>query len=258
MPGGIAYNTNSMQTTNIITSKIIHHSAPAKKISMAPVAYGNKSIITNSNSTDKDITVSGILDAKGSIVNMDTLEDTFKTFLVGEDGNLDIEHASGTRRYIATPEVVNVVRDEGLAWAEFTVRFACAQPYGVDVSATSIASITGHTTPTRLIPMALVGSAEYQFPILELTLVSGTQLTNGTISIGNNSNGQVANITRNWAASDVLRIDPFNQMVTVNNVEVFFTGAIPMFKTGSQNMTYSDNFLTRSVNFLVTEFGRWQ
>jgi len=262
MPGGIALNGNSLQTTGIsqiITSNIDHHSMPKKNISMAALAYGNRSKITNSNYVDKQITISGTLAAtNGSIITMDALEDTFKSYLVGTDGNLDIEHGSSTRRYLATPEVVKIDRNGGLAFGTFEVTFTCSRPFGIDLTATQLDLTTGHTAATRLIPIAIVGSAEYQFPLVKITLVSGTQLTNGTISIGNNANGQTLNITSpTWAAGDVLEIDPYESIVKINSVEVPFTGAFPSFKSGTQFMTYTDTFLTRSVNFDISQYGYW-
>lgn len=257
MAGAIAYNTNSLQTAGIITSEIDHHSAPDNDVTLLAIAFASRNKAINNNVSGKTITIAGKLVA-ASASAMDTLEDTFKGYLVGREKNLDIEHASGTRRYIVTPAAVRVERPGGLSYADFMAKFLCSSPFGVDLAATVLDNTTGYTSATRNIAVTFVGSAEHQHPIIRITLNSGTQLSNGTISIGNNSNGQVLQITRNWVVGDVITIDTYEMLVKVNNVEVVFAGAVPIFETGAQTITYADTFLTRSVDHYVEQYGRWQ
>jgi hypothetical protein len=78
-----------------------------------------------------------------------------------------------------------------------------------------------------------LGTAPWQQPIVTVTLGTITAGgTGGTIQIGNNANGQAVVITRNWLAGDVLMVDSYNKIITVNGLEVDFTGAFPEFAPG--------------------------
>lgn len=257
MAGAISYNTNSLQTSSIVTSEIDHHSAPDNDVTLLAIAFASRNKAILNNYSGKTISIEGTLVA-ASISAMDTLEDTFKGYLVGREKNLDIEHATGTRRYIVTPTSVRVDRPGGLNYGNFFAKFLCSSPFGVDIALTTLDTTTGYTSATRNIAVTMVGSAEFQYPIIAITLNSGTQLSNGTVSIGNNSNGQVLQINRNWVAGDVITVDTYENLVKVNNVEVPFTGAIPVFGPGAQTITYADTFLTRNVDFAISQYGRWQ
>lgn len=254
--GAISYDSYDMQTASVITGSVKHHSMGIKDIKKAVVANGNRSVYLGPNFVEKSITITGQLVA-ASISAMDTLEDTFKTHLVGKDRNLDIEHAGGTRRYTATPASVDVDRPGDLNWGNFTVIFDCASPFGISTSANTLDTVTAHTTATLTSAIDFEGSAEYQYPIFELTLNSGTQLTGQSITIGNGLNGQLLTITRDWAAADVLVIDTKESMVTVNGNEAAFTGALPIFENGTGSYTYEDTFLTRNVDIDVTQYRHW-
>lgn len=253
----LSYNSNNLQTANIITQDIDHHSGGKRDINMLPIAGGNRSKITGSNTASKIITLRGQLVAD-SIAAMDDLEDTFKGYFVGKNKNLDISHGSGTRRYVVTPREPNVERPGGLMYANFSIDLLSASAFGVDTSLTALASGSGVTTTPVNWSITLGGSAEYQYPVITVTLVSGTQLTNRTMNIGNNSNGMVCSINRAWVAGDVVVIDPLaDEPVTVNGLPAAFTGSIPIFEKGAGAVTYSDTFLTRSVTYDISQYRYW-
>lgn len=252
----ITYNSNDLQTTAIITEDIDYDGGAKRNVSLQAIANANKSKATNSDAPSKSIIVSGTLFATSPSA-LDDLVDTFKGYFGGLEKNLDIGHGSGIRRFIATPHEPIIKRKNGTNWATFTIQFDCSSAYGSDTTTTSLATGTGVTTSTANWAINCGGSAEYQYPVITVTLSSGTQLTNQTIYIGNNSNGQVCTIKRNWVASDVLVVDAANQIVTVNGVEVEFSGSIPIFDKGAGAVTYADTFLTRSVNYSIIHTRQW-
>lgn len=252
----ISFNGNSLQTSTIITSDIDHHDLATKNVSIFPVAHGNKSKITFTNHPSRKIVVAGKL-VESSNAALDTLIDTFKGYLVGTDKNLDIAYAGSTRRYIATVTGAKLPRPGGLAWGDFEIQFTCSIPFGVDTSLTTLLTVTAHTGSPKTDAVTIGGNAEYQYPILTLTLNSGTGLSAATITVGNDQNGQEVSITRNWAAADVLVVDPYNDLVTVNDDEVDFEGALTSFNPGAANFTYADTFLTRSVTYTLKQYRYW-
>jgi len=253
----LQFNSNVLQTSNIITEEIDHHSGGDRKINLLSIARGNRSKITGINTPSKTITLRGTLVADTPAL-MDDLEDTFKGYLVGKDKYLDIPHGTGTRRYTATPTAPKIERPGGLSYGKFTAQFICSNPFGMDTSSTSLATGSSITTTPNNWSITVGGSAEYQYPIITVTLVSGTQFTNQSMSIGNNSNGQVCIIMRTWLASDVVVIDPLaDEPVTVNGLPVEFSGSIPIFEKGAGAVAYADTFLTRSVNYTIGQYKYW-
>ena len=252
---GLLIDTNDLNTTNIVVSDIDHSSSPEKSFDLYAIAHANKSHIPFYEYESKQIRLRGSLNAS-SIVAMDTLIDTFKGYFKGKDKNLDIEHGGSWRRYVVTPAVVDVKRPGGLAYATFDIRLACGLPFGMDTSLTTLATATITSTPVNT-AITVGGNADVQFPLITATLTSGTGLTSASVSIGNNANGQVATITRSWTAGDVLYIDPYNQIVTVNDVEVYFTGSLPIFETGTGAVSWTDTFTTRSVSLDVKQYRYW-
>lgn len=256
MPGGITYNSNSLQTSSIVTSEIEHHSSPAFKLTKAAIAHANRTSIMFGDYPDKTIRIDGMLVSTTGIAGMDALEDTFKSYLVGIEKNLDIEHNGSTRRYIATPTAISVERPGGLDWARFVVTFFCSLPFGTNTTTTSLTNQTSQTTGSASYPITVGGTFPYQAPIITVTYSAISGGTGKTVRIGNNDTGQQITITRDWIATDVLEVDVANSMVKVNGIEVEFSGAFPEFAPGSGTLTYSDDFTTSRTYSLVANHYR--
>lgn len=255
---GPSYNSNSLATSQIIISDIDYHDASPRDLKAYPIANSPRSKVTNPGlAPSKIITMKGQIMAS-TISAMDDFEDTFKGYFVGTGKNLDIPHGSGTRRFIATPYPPEVKRPGGLNWANVTLKFFCEYGYGVDTSSTSLATGSGVTTSSASWDITVGGSAEWQYPIITVTIVSGTVMTNKTVSIGNNINGMVCSITRTWSNGDVIVINPLGDTpVTVNGSEVEFDGSIPIFAKGAGTVTYADGFTTRSVSYSISQYRYW-
>ena len=242
---------NSLDTANIVPA-VIDDSSPAQKsFDIYEVAHANRSHIPFYNYKSKSIRIKGSLNHT-SIANMDTLIDTFNGYFVGKGKTLDVIKSGGTRRYYGTAQAVSIDRPGGLMYAEFDVNFIATIPFGYDTTATSLASETGVTASPHNVNITVIGNAEFQYPVITVTLNSGTGLTSASMSIGNNANGQVATITRTWLAGDVVVIDPYNQIVTVNDDPTYFEGSLPIFETGAGAVT-----LTRDFDIDVDQVGFW-
>lgn len=92
------------------------------------------------------------------------------------------------------------------------------------------------------------GTAPLQQPIITLQYTAGT-LGAGTVSIGNNGNGQQITVTRTWVLNDILIVDVPNKICYVNNVEVDFVGAFPEFAPGVGVLGYSTSVPTSGQLF---------
>jgi len=257
MSTAIAFNTNDLQTAIIETADIDHESTAERKFSIFEIANSNTNTIPYEYYPKKIIPIAGQVNGAG-IVDLDGKLDTFRGYFLGTDKNLDIGYGGGTRRYIATATKVGIKRPGGLSFALFSIEFTC-KPFGMSTSSTNAVSATGRTLGTYNDAHTFLGNAPYQSPIYTYTLTAVTGGTAKTVSFGNLNTGQQINITRTWANSDVVVIDtnPLTASVKVNGNVVAFTGAFPTFAKGSQTLTYSDNFTTRTFNIAVPYYPRF-
>jgi hypothetical protein len=247
-PGtAISYNSNSLQTVNILTSDIDHHSHPEFVANVMGLAHTNGSALPYSNYPKKIIPIEGKLISSSTLTSLDQLEDTFKGYLTARNANLDIGYAGSTRRYkcIAVTKVA-IQRPQELWTSKFSVEFTC-QPFGTDTNASTLLSVSGRTAASYSDSITLAGTAPFQLPITTITYTAvGGSPVAGTVSLGNAGTGQQIYITRTWTTGDVLVIDSTTFTVTVNGVAVNATGAFPAFFVGSGTLFYSDTFATRT------------
>ena len=250
MSVNVAFAGNSLQTSSILTSNITVSDIPTKQAQLYPIAHGNLSRIPFVNYPSRTIKIDGKL-IGGSVAGMDALLDTFKSYLTGQDQNLDIDWNGSTRRFTATVNSTTITRPNQLGWANFVVEFVCTNPFGQDTSTTTALSASGRTLGSYSDAYTFLGTAPYQYPITTVTLTAVTGGTSASMIIGNAGNGQAITVNRTWAAADVLVIDGTQKTVTVNGLPVNFTGAFPEFPPGAQTISYTDTFATRTFTISV-------
>lgn len=249
----ISFDSNSLQTANIITSDIDHESHPAINAQIAQIAHANQSVMPFRTNPNKIIRISGKI-SDSSIANLDSRLDTFRSYFTGQDKNLDIGYNGTTRRYIATATDVQIARPNGLMYAEFSIEFTCLQPYGQDTTTQTALNATGRTLNAYTDAYTFLGTALWQRPIVTITLTAVTGGTSQSMTFSNNVTGQTITINRTWSAGDVVVIDATQKTVTVNGNNVAFTGAFPEFSPGAQTLSYTDSFTTRTFNINVVYY----
>ena len=254
----ITFDSNDLQTASILTESIEHSSIPTKDVKLYALAHANKSVIPHVSYPSKRIRISGTLIA-ASIVAMDALEDTFKSYFRGTDKNLDIGHNSGTRRYIATVNGMSIDRPGGLQYAKFNIEFVCTDPFGRNTSTSSALSADNRTLASYDDDdYVFLGTAPFQLPVITILYDAISGGTAKTVSYGNGDTGQTISITRTWVAGETLVIDTFNRTVMVDSVEVDFTGAFPIFEPGASSLIYTDDFTTsRTFDIDVDYYPRY-
>lgn len=256
MARAISFNSNDLQTSSILTAVISIESWPTRLLNVSSIAHGNKSIISGSIFPSKQGFIKGKIVGSG-INDTDSKIDTFKKYFNGIEKNLDIDYNGTTRRFIATASSVNIDRPEGLSYADFEVTFIINKPFSSDTSLTNAITASARTLATYSDSYTFLGTAERQSPIftVEYTAISGG--TAKTVSIGNANTGQQLSVTRNWATNDVLIINTQDLSVTVNGIDIDFSGAFPDFELGAQTIDYSDNFTSRTFDYDVQYYKRY-
>lgn len=250
MATGLTYDSNSLQTANIVTEDIDHFDLPAKDAKAYGLAHANRSKIPFVSYPSKIIKITGTL-SDTSISAVDTLVDTFKGYFIGQDKNLDIDYAGSTRRYIATVNSISIKRPGGLAWATFEVEFICTLPFGETTANTTILNVSGRTNSSYSDNYTFAGNAPTQWPVFTVTYTALSANATDTVIIANDTTGQAISVTRAWLVNDVLEIDVVNKTVKVNGTPVDFSGAFPEFAPGAQTIDYSDTFISRTFSYNI-------
>lgn len=251
MATAVSFDTNSVQTATIITSTIDHESIPEKDAKMYALAHANKSVLPLVNYPRRVIRQAGVL--KGtSVANLDALVDTFKSYFLKTNANLDVGYGGSTRRYVATVNRLTIDRPKGLTTADFSIEYWCTNPFGANTSATTANTASAVTTQTANYAHTYLGTAPFQLPIITITINSGTGL-DGYLSVKDSVTGQgILIVGQTFVAADVVVIDTVNRKVTKNGTEIDFIGAFPEEAPGSRTLVYADGFTTRSYNITVS------
>jgi phage-related protein len=253
MSVNVSFDGNSLQTANIVSNTIQHAGLPTKRAQSYALSHANASKIPFVEYPTKPISITGTL-VSDNVADMDALIDTFNSYFINQDANLDIDYNGGTRRYIATATNMELDRPGNLAWANFTVTFTCSQPFGQNTTTSTALSASGRTSSNYNDNFTFVGSAPVQQVVATITLASVTDASGGHIIFGNQATGQQITIQRTWSAADVLVIDCAAKTVTVNGTAVEFSGAFPLFVPGAQTLTYLDNLTARNFSISVVYY----
>lgn len=233
-----------------------------KSLSSAVLAYMNKTKVTQGFFTDRKVVVSCLIQ-KTTQTELETAFEALWPIISGTEGALVVTEAGVQRQYTATWSDF-ALKSVGKAWASFDLIFTCSDTYGYDTAATTLIDQSGITTQPNTLTMAdVLGSAEWQVPIITLFISALTGGTNATVTVGNPATAQTISITRNWTAADQVEIDCQNRTVKVNGTLVAFTGAFPEYNplalttAGQSKVTVTDTLTTRTLRVLVTYYKRW-
>jgi len=232
MSSQITYNSFNLQSSTIITEKILHTSAPKNDFNSQNKARRDGSYLLSNYWSSKAISAQGTI-IGSSVSNLDTLIDELKQNLAGENLNLDIGYAGGTRRYRATASDIVIDREHfNGSWCPFIVEFQCVDAFGRDTSATTVIQ-DGNTTSPFTKSFTMTGSFP-AYPVITLTLVGGDNIS--VIKVENTVNGDFMTITRSYSDAEVLEVDCDGMTVKVDGTEVDFTGVFPDFVVGANNI----------------------
>lgn len=247
----VTFNGRSLQTAIATAEEIDHLSMPEKALSVIGLARADGAKITNQNYKPKSIPIPGKLIGT-SVADLDAKIDQLKIDLSADSANLDIDYNSGTRRYISTLASLTLRRIAGGNALGYTAEFLCPSGMGQDTAVTTILSATTFTTQPSNQAITVGGTANKQQLVITCVVNSYTGSTINSITLKNNTTSQGITVTRLWAANDSLVIDVANQTCKVNGVAADFTGVFPSFPTGSQTLTYTDDFSARNVTLSAT------
>lgn len=221
---------------------------PLREIKINKIARRDKSIITSSEYSRKDILV-WVEVCGGSRAGTESALLPLKALLQVQNGSLVVSQGGVDVEYTATMNEFNI-EWSGIT-ALVTVVFLASDPIGQQVEAEAMATILGITTSSDSLSFTVEGSS-LAYPLINVTVNTVTGGTGGQITIQNGLTNQGIRVGADYVDGDLLEIDSENLTVTINGRAVDFSGMFPQFSAGSQQITYSDSFTTRDVDLVAT------
>lgn len=251
----VAYGTFNMQADGVRVIDTDVYSAPPNKIQADALAERDGSLVTQQQFDSKPFNVSGLL-VKSTEEELEDLMDVFKQAMARKNQPFDIQHGSGTRRYLASAQNI-IISKRGLTSAAFSVQFFSPDGMGWDLEARDLISTTNVTLSNVTIPLTVEGSYKAD-PIIRITVntVTGGS-TNKTISISNAATLRSLSVTGTWTAGTVLEIDTLKGQLLVDGLAREFRGQLPSFDPGEGALVYLDDFTSRDVTILSSYTRRW-
>lgn len=238
----LEFNQNRIDT--VPDSEVVNHNyndLPQRDIKVHKIARRDLSIITSSEYTVKQLTVS--IDIKTRCrEDTEIVIRNLKALLQAQNGLLKIWNAGIKLRYTATLNEFNINWQGGMALCE--VVFLASTPIGEADEADILFTINGITTSTASKAFTVEGS----FMVEPVIVLSFKAASTGSFTLVNGSTQQGITITGTFANGDTVTIDSKEYSVQHNGAEVDFTGAFPIFPVGAQVISYSDTFASRNID----------
>jgi phage-related protein len=247
----IAFDNVSLNNDPYQFTELDHEKSAPRETFMYDLARERGGVIVGDNYKPKEVVITGriIGDDKNAL---ESNIDSFKELMARFNKNLDLDYASGTRRYVATPTDVNIDRKYfNLSFVPFRVTFLV--PSGVGEDITQTASIQNGITDSPYDGSINIGGSAYPMPKVEVIIAS---ITAG-IDISFQCNGDKITLTNSLVANDVIVFDVQNKKVTLNGAEKDYTGVFPKFNVGTNNYIITINSSARNFNVEVDYFKKW-
>lgn len=221
---------------------------PERDVRIFKVARRDLSIITSSEYSAKNIPV--FLEVCGS--SREATEETLtflKSLVQAQNQPLVVSQSGQTIEYTATMNEFNIEWDAYKAYVQ--INFITSNPIGRQTQAVTGVSVSGNTLVSRISSFTVEGSAT-AFPSITVVINSVTGGTGGSIVLENARTNQGITITEDFVNGDILIVNSATFQVTLNGVQLDFSGMFPQFPAGSQQVRYSDNFTTRNVDITLS------
>jgi len=247
----IAFDNVSLNNNPYQFTELDHEKSAPRETFMYDLARERGGVIVGDNYKPKEVVITGRIvgDDKNAL---ESNIDSFKELMARFNKNLDLDYASGTRRYVATPIEVDIDRKYfHLSFVPFRVTFLV--PSGVGEDITQTASIQNGITVSPHDGSINIGGSAYPMPKVEVIIAS---ITAG-IDISFQCNGDKITLTNSLVANDVVVFDVQNKKVTLNGAEKDYTGVFPKFNVGLNNYIITINSSARNFNVEVNYFKKW-
>ena len=254
MAKNIVFNSFDLQDSNFLTKDIIYRNIPSKIIDLIPKSRRDGFFVQNTYYESKEIVVRGTI-SRDTEANLKTSLDTMKEALYTDEANLDIDDGSGTMRFVASVQSINIPEEHyHITQLPFEIVFI-AQPFGRATSTTTDTNsgITASPENSSIDPTGSIGPR----PILKWLLAALPSAAITQIKFENTTTSESITIPSLVldASGDYLIVDCENMTVERSydggaETDIDFTGIFPSFIAGSNSYTLT---ITCGGTFNITQ-----
>jgi phage-related protein len=239
----ISFDSNNLSSAYLVVNRLNKSDSPTRELQVENLAFNDGFVIASDFWRSRTIKIAGMIVAD-SAAQLATLLDDLKQDLAGINKNLDVDHGDGTRRYKATLAKFEAPEDfYNISYLPYEAEFLC-QPFGYATASVNVSSDDITASP-KTIDMTVTGNYR---PLPTVTITFTTETGASAVSLTNNTTGDTITVTQAFNASDVMIINCEEQKVTVNGVQVDFTGPIPLFAVGANELVLTIPATARNVN----------
>lgn len=223
---------------------------PKRDLRLFKKARADSSILTSAEYSDKPIVIKGVIPG-GNQTNAETKYNDLLSYLQTTNADLIVERAGMSITYKKVSLLQASIKSFVGGFCDFELIFVAANPIGLEGVDTQLIQPKLITASTNTSSIS-VGGTYKALPIFTITVSSVSGATNKAITLSNAVTGVGITVIRTWAANDILKINCIDQTVRLNNGVVEFTGAFPVFDTGTSSVSYLDTFTSRHVVLSAT------
>lgn len=246
-------NNFSLQNAEIVTQRLVHMSSVQRDLRYKNLASRGGQVSVQDFFAPRQIQTEGVI-VSPTQDQLDIAIDEMKAQLLGLESDLDIDHGGTTRRYkVFTEDISFSERSSDVTRMDFQIQFKAVDPFGQDTIPVSL-TFNNNTANPKLFNVAFGGTAQ-PFPEIKIEFDSATNITD--VEVKNNLTGLALSVprTNGYSAGDVIRINNDTFKVTVNGIEVPWTGVFPFCVGGIINQfqfSYTGTSYQADVTFTYT------
>lgn len=258
------FNGNNLATIPNVQIYSINPFGSKRTLSLLTLARRHARKLSSEYYTQRQVYISLYITAP-SRQSLEATLDNLLGQIQASEGTLVISQSGGARQYTCTlstqtinnpnPGASSIAAPQG-GFLDLTLCFECSDSFGYDTNYTLIDNQIGLSSNNVIVGYTQGGGAETQVPVIQVKF-TGAGSNTGTVIIGNNNVGQAVSVTTTFNQYDILTINSQLKTVQINGVDVNFSGAIPEFSPGFNQISYNDNFTSRTFNLFAYVYNRW-
>lgn len=248
----ISYNSYNLQTSSVVMTNLEFQTI-GKDLSITRLSTTDINKFIESYVSNKVIVYTGYIKGTSDSHAETQLDILKQNIMLNGVANLDIGYASGTRRYRAVTQSVEVTGETpALDVKEITITFATVEPLGFDTTSQTISYLGETASPTKTITFS---GTYYPLPTYTVTVSAENALTG--ISIKSVETNQEIIVQQNYNAGDVLIVNTRDKVVTYNGTSVDYFGIFPLAQQGTNNITFSSTSTSHNLNISINYTPRY-
>lgn len=220
---------------------------PSRNLTRSKLARADRSVLTSAEYAEKTIIIEGI--ATGDTrAEMDINYQRLMGVLQVPEGTIRVTIGTSQVQWVGTLSATSY-QFVG-KHIRFSFSFLCSNPIGSDRLTSTLLDVTV-TDPSTTHVIQVDGSYK-ALPVIKVLVNSLTGGTNKTIQVLNSNTNQGIQVTRTWAAGEILTVDSYNKTVEVDDTFVDYQGVFPAFFPGERTFQHIDDLTTRSLDIDIT------